>query len=156
MGNKSFSIQQGRDSVKTEQGPPLSEDWIKGMMVVGLFVVLLIGVANIPRLSEIGKANKAKMILSGIRQAEKTYHGVYGTHVACANNEEIRRQLGSYWVEGDSSMSSDTHWNYSVVIKAPPEQEGFIVVATRAGKTKNADETITLDQDNVWGGTFTP
>ena len=139
----------------TEQSPQFNENIAKGIIAVVLLGVLLVGVSSVPRWVEAGKTGKAKAVLSRIRQAEKTYQGVNGAFVACANNKEVVSKLSSYLAEGMDDIANDSDWNYAVntTQTQPP---GLTMTATRAGSTKNANETITLTHDNMWGGNFTP
>jgi len=91
------------------------------------------------------KASKAKHALSLIAQAQKMYRANEDTYVAVADGG-FEAGLGDYVELVD--VDNDTDWDYEV---AGVAADAFTATATRSAGP-NADDTITLDQDNVFGG----
>lgn len=129
----------------------------KGFTMVELIVVVIV-VAILATLAlpqyikavERAKAGKARQNLSFISQAQKMYWDENDTYIAVAAGNH-NATLGSYVELTDADADSD--WTY---VSATPAAGQFTITATRAAGGPNAGETIIMDQDAVFTGTFTP
>ena len=133
----------------------------KGFTLIELIIVVIVigilaalAVPQYLKAVERTKGGKARHALGLIAQAEKMYRAdsVTGVYVACANSAAVQTNLGS-WVEL-VDVAADADWGYDVAVAGPPPT--FTATAKRIAGTPNAGETLTLDQDGVWAGTFTP
>lgn len=117
----------------------------RGFTLVELLIVLVIigilasvAVPNYTRMVERAKAEQAVTYLKVIRTGEKIYYASNVSYTACANIGEIKSRLGA--------EVTDEHYLFSVTSNP---STSFLATAKR--KTDNT--TITLDQDNNYGGT---
>lgn len=120
-----------------------------------LVVVVIIGILAtlaIPQYAkaiERAKGGKARHALGLIAQAEKMYRAELNTYLSVSDGGFNSGGLGSYLELNE--IDADTDWNYSVAGAAAT----FTATATRSGGANNG-ETITLNQDGTWAGSFTP
>jgi type IV pilus assembly protein PilE len=128
----------------------------KGFTLIELIIVVIIigilatfAVPQYLKTLERAKGSKARHALGLIAQAEKMYRAENDTYVNVADGN-FDSTLGSY-IELNE-IDSDTEWDYAV---SGAGASAFLATSTRKSGS-NANETITLDQDGVWGGTFTP
>ena len=117
----------------------------KGFTLIELLIVIVIigilasvAVPNYTRMVERAKAEQAVTYLKVIRTGEKIYYASNTSYTACANVGEIKSMLGA--------EVTDEHYRFSV---ASGSSTSFLATAT----SKMDNTTITLDQDNTYGGT---
>lgn len=120
-----------------------------------LIVIIIIGVLTVVALPqyfkglERAKAGKAKRHLKLLAQAEKLYHADNSTYLDFTKGEIVAKF--SDWIEL-SQVQRDPDWDY---FAAGSTADSFTVTAQRLSGP-NAGETITINQNGVWGGTFSP
>ena len=120
-----------------------------------IIVVIIIGIlatVAIPqylKAVERARGGKARHALALIAQAEKMYRAENNTYINVADGQ-FNATLGSY-VELPE-IDADTDWDYAVT---GATTSAFVATATRKAGA-NINETITLNQDGVWLGSFTP
>ena len=129
----------------------------KGFTLIELIVVVIVigilatvAVPQYLKATERAKGGKARNSIGLISQGEKLYRADNNTYISCAA-AGANAVLGSYIELAD--VDSDTDWSYTVT---GASTTAFTVTATRRVPSANAGETLTLTQDGVWGGTFTP
>lgn len=128
----------------------------KGFTLIELIVVVIVigilatlAVPQYLKATERAKGGKAKNAIALIAQGEKLYRAEKDTYIAVAS-DAADSVLGDYVELSD--VDADTDWNYAV---AAVSASTFTVTATRTAGA-NSGETLTLTEDGVWGGNFSP
>jgi prepilin-type N-terminal cleavage/methylation domain-containing protein len=120
------------------------------MVVIVIGVLATIAVPQYMTATERAKGGKAKNALVLISQGEKLLRAETDAYAAYATKAAIQAGLAPYLEL--NQIAADTDWLYATVATSTT----FTATATRVAGGKNAAETITMDQDGVTGGTFTP
>jgi len=134
----------------------------KGFTLIELIVVVIvigilatIAVPQYMRATERAKGGKARHALGVLASAEKMYRADRDTYMpATAGALNSSTGLGAYVEMADidtDSTSSTGDW----AIATTGAVSGFTATATRR-RGPNSSETITLNHNGSWGGTFTP
>lgn len=121
------------------------------LLIVVIVIAVLASLATPQYIKAVerAKAGKAKHALALIAKAEKMYRGENDVYTNI-NDGNFFTTLGD-WVELPE-IDADIDWDYQV---SGATTTSFSVTATRVDGP-NQTETITLDQNGVWGGTFRP
>ncbi|MDD2688766.1 MAG: prepilin-type N-terminal cleavage/methylation domain-containing protein [Candidatus Omnitrophica bacterium] len=134
----------------------------KGFTLIELIVVVIvigilatIAVPQYMRATERAKGGKARHALGVLASAEKMYRADKDTYMpAAAGALNNSTGLGAYVEMADidtDSTSTTGDW----AIATTGAVNGFTATATRR-RGPNNNETITLNHNGSWGGTFTP
>lgn len=121
------------------------------VVVIVIGILATVAVPQYLKATERAKGGKARHALGLIAQGEKMYRADKDTYIGVADGQyNSSTTLGNYTELAD--VDTDRDWDY-VTSGAVTT---FTVTATRRAPSGNAGETITLNQNGSWGGTFTP
>ena len=118
--------------------------------IVILAVLASIAIPGFSKAKDKAAANQAIAYLRTIRLGEKMYFAKNPTYIACANKGEIQTNLG---VEVTTE-----NFQFDVVAGASGIATTFSARSLKGAAPSNCTSanTICLDQDGGWGGSYTP
>ncbi|MDD5120851.1 MAG: prepilin-type N-terminal cleavage/methylation domain-containing protein [Candidatus Omnitrophica bacterium] len=119
------------------------------IVVIVIGILATVAVPQYLKATERAKGGKARSAMALIAQGEKLYRAERDTYINVPSDTS-NTVLGSYVELAD--VDADADWNYAV---SGASASAFTVTATRVGGANNG-ETLTLNQNGVWAGTFTP
>ena len=145
-------ISKNKDRVKG-LGLAISGLVLGCLAIFMIFIWGLLAAISIPQYTKaVEKAQeaKAKYNISIITQAEEMYYAEFEQYTSISDGT-FGVILGDYL---DSSyIDEDSDWDYSVSVGSGGNN--FTITAERTSG-HNQGETLSLDQDGVWGGDFGP
>ena len=121
------------------------------IVVVIIFILGTIGLGQYMAATERARAGKARSAMILISKAEKMFAQENGGAFIVCTNADLVANLGVF-IEMNDIQNSDPDWDYAVAVGGG----GFTVTATKAAGRMNAGETIILNQNGDWTGTFSP
>ncbi len=124
-------------------------------LIITVIIVAILAGISIPygtRSFEAAKAKGARIVLQAVNSSEREY---------CLHNGQYA-DLNTLVNEGYLENPNDPDqrdWTYSTTFipsSGPNDCGSFSAEALRNGSGHNAGETISIDQNGVFGGNFTP